>query len=145
MLPTLHDDTLPDMSYIDIIMLRLLSLIIIVHVHLDGTLMDPSERSSYYWLSKTVFGEAGNMPPTRLVPCTIMPFSTTPPGVLVSLLQCAMKHNFLSSMLVLSGGIMALHYEKIREVFAGCPVVVATGDPETGQSTSIKVVAALYG
>ena len=47
-------------------------------------------------------------------------------------------------MLVLSGGIMALHYEKIQEIFGGCPVVVVTGDPKTGKSTSMKAVAALY-
>ena len=40
---------------------------------------------------------------------------------------------------------MALHYEKIRDIFAGCPVVVATGQPETGKSTSMKAVAAIYG
>ena len=40
---------------------------------------------------------------------------------------------------------MALHYENIRKVFAGCPVVVATGDPETGKSMSMIAVAALYG
>ena len=40
---------------------------------------------------------------------------------------------------------MALHYENIRKIFGGCPVVVATGNPETGKSTSMKAVAALYG
>ena len=40
---------------------------------------------------------------------------------------------------------MALHYEKIRDIFAGCPVVVATGEPETWKSTSMKAVGAIYG
>lgn len=40
---------------------------------------------------------------------------------------------------------MVLHYEKIREIFDGCPVIVATGNPKTGKSTSMKAVAVLYG
>ena len=72
------------------------------------------------------------MSSVKFVPRIATPFSTAPLGRLVSVLQRAMKHNFLSSMLVLSGGIMALHYEKIRDIFAGCPVVVATGQPERG-------------
>lgn len=81
----------------------------------------------------------------KLVPQIATPFSTAPLGHLVSMLQRVMKHNFLSSILVLSGGIMALHYEKIQDIFAGCPVVVATGEPETGKSTSMRAVAAICG
>ena len=118
---------------------------IVMQVRSDGTLMDTNDSSSYYWLPKTLLGEVRNMSPSKLVPQISTPFSTTPLGELVYLLQNAMKHNFLSSVLVVSGGIMALHYENIREIFGGCPVVVATGNPETGKSTSMKAVAALYG
>ena len=77
---------------------------LLLQVRSDGTLMDASERSSYYWLPKSVLGEVGNMSPSKLVPHISTPFSTAPLGQLVFLIQCAMKHNFLSSMLVLSGG-----------------------------------------
>ena len=36
----------------------------------------------------------------------------------------------------ISGGKIALHYERIREVFGGCPVILAIGIPETGKSTT---------
>lgn len=107
--------------------------------------MDASDSSGYYWLPKNVLGEVGNMSPSKLVPRISTPLNIAPISQLVSLLKSTMKHKFVSSMLVLSGGIMALHYEKIREVFGGCPVIVAIGKPETGKSTTMKAVAALYG
>ena len=50
------------------------------------------------------------------------------------IVQIALKHNFISCLLVITGGVMALHYTILVRVFAGCPVVVCLGPAETGKS-----------
>ena len=51
-------------------------------------------------------------------------------------MKVALKHNYLAGLLMVSGGVMAMHYSKIVEVLSGCPIVVAS---ETGKSTSINL------
>lgn len=100
-------------------------------------LLGVHSSSEYVWLPKSIVGECGNIPTSKLLPTISTPFETTPLSRLMSVLKRAMKHNFMSSVLVLSGGFMSLHYIALNELFSGCPVVVATGEPETGKSTTI--------
>lgn len=81
----------------------------------------------------------------KVIPKILTPFRVEPLQRLVSVMKSALKHNFLSSMLLMSGGIMAMHYNQITDIFGGCPVVVATGEPETGKSTSMKATMAVFG
>ena len=63
----------------------------------------------------------------------------------MSLCRIALKHNYISSLLVIAGGVLALHYKTLTKVYAGCPVVVCVGPSETGKSTAIKAALSLFG
>lgn len=56
-----------------------------------------------------------------------------------------MKHNFISSLFVIAGAMTALHYNAVIRVNPGCPMIIASGPPETGKSTAIKVALSLTG
>ena len=88
--------------------------------------------TEYVWLQKRLLGGSGSIPTSKIVPTIHTPFDTSSLRRLVSLLKSAMKRTFLSSVLLLSGGIMTLHYVALNKYFSGCPVVVATGDLKLG-------------
>ena len=56
-----------------------------------------------------------------------------------------LKHNFVSGLVVMAGCIMSLHYPAIIKLNSGCPMIIATGNSETGKSTAIKTAMALTG
>lgn len=62
----------------------------------------------------------------------------------ISLKKC-LNHNFLPGLLVVSGGLMSFHYLTVIELYGGCAITVATGDPGTGKSTSISAALAMFG
>ena len=62
----------------------------------------------------------------------------------ISLKKC-LNHNFLPSLLVVSGGLTSFHYLTVIELYGGCAITVATGDPGTGKSTSISAALAMCG
>lgn len=74
----------------------------------------------------------------------LMPLSTEPLNKIVQFLQVT-KHNALSSLLTLSGVIMAFHYETILSIWSGSPIVVAVGPSETGKSTAITIGLSMIG
>ena len=40
---------------------------------------------------------------------------------------------------------MVLHYKTITRIYAGCPIVVYLGPPETGKTTALKAALSLTG
>ena len=42
--------------------------------------------------------------------------------VLSDLIKISLKHDFISALLVVAGGVMTLHYTTLITLFAGCPV-----------------------
>lgn len=64
---------------------------------------------------------------------------------MVDLLQDIMKHNFYSSLIVISGVILTLHYTTMTTSSYGCPIIVAYGDPETGKTKTLNTALALLG
>ena len=101
--------------------------------------------SKYIWLDRSQLGEITNVPSNDLLPIIQLPLSTSPVGRLLSLCRIALKHNYISSLLVIAGGVLALHYKTLTKVYAGCPVVVCVGPSETGKSTAIKAALSLFG
>jgi len=59
--------------------------------------------------------------------------------------QIALKHNFISSVLVIAAGVMALHYKILANVFGGCPIIVCLGPSEMGKTTALKAALSLTG
>jgi len=56
-----------------------------------------------------------------------------------------MRHNFLSSSLIVAGGVMSLHYCSITKEHSGCPIVIAVGPSETGKMTALTAVLSITG
>lgn len=69
-------------------------------------------------------GEIWNVPSDNVLPNVNIPLSTIPIVRLLSLCKIALKHNFISSVLVIAGGMMALNYKTLTKVYTGCPIVV---------------------
>lgn len=110
----------------------------------NGVLIS-AQQPTYIWLDRDMLGDAGyNVPAQDIVPTIKTPLSTTHLKELLQLMN-VLKHNYISGLLVLAGGIMSLHYSSITMTFAGCPVVVAHGPAETGKTTSIKATLAMLG
>ena len=66
-----------------------------------------------------LLGDIGNVPSTDLLPSKALPLCDSSNHVvrLLSLMKAALKHNFISAVLTLAGGIMALHYRKVIQVY----------------------------
>lgn len=74
--------------------------------------------SSYIWLDPSLLGDIGNVPSRDVLPTIQIPLSMSPSPIvrLVSLSKNALRHNFLSSLLTIAGGVMVLHYRTIIQV-----------------------------
>ena len=90
-------------------------------------------------------GEIGNVPSSDVLPTIQLPLSTSPIIRLLSLSKIALKHNFISSLLVIAGGVMVLHYKTLTKLYAGCQIVACLGPSETGKTTAIKAALSLTG
>ena len=115
-----------------------------VHIDENGDVMVP-DQSAYIWFDKGIDAETGKVPLVDLLPKITLPLSSDILSRLVSLLRVATKHNFVSSLLVVAGGIMSLHYSTITNQFGGCPIVVARGPAETGKSTALRSAFSILG
>lgn len=109
------------------------------HLQLDDNGMEiDEERYKYIWYSPAALSQ------TSLLPIIKMPLTSNVLRELVSHLASVMKHNFISSLLILAGGVMQLHYSKLQ-LLGGCPIIVAQGRSETGKSTALRTALALLG
>ena len=86
-----------------------------------------------------------NVPSEDIRPKIELPLTTSPMRQLLQALKVVMKHNFVPSILIIAGGVMALHYQQVIKVNSGCPTILAMGPSETGKSTSIKCALSLTG
>ena len=64
--------------------------------------------------------------------------------VVLDLEEC-LKHNYVPGLLVIAGGIMSFHYRPVVSMFGGCSLLVATGPPATGKTSSVNGFLALRG
>jgi len=110
----------------------------------DGVLINSNE-SQYVWLDRQLLFDNEKTKSIDISPIILLPLSTDPLEDLVATLEIISKHNFHSSLLIIAGMIMAFHYSKIKELYGGCPIVVAMGPSETGKSTAIRAALALFG
>ena len=75
---------------------------------------------------------------SELVSEPITHLSTEPLQRLVNHLELNLKHNFLSGLLIVGGGIMYCHYNVVAEKHGSCSIVIAIGLTETRKSTTIS-------
>ena len=57
---------------------------------------------------------------------------------MVATLETICKHNFYTAIVMTAGAMMAFHYSTIKDLYGGCPIVVAMGPSETGKSTAVR-------
>ena len=100
---------------------------------------------SPYILGTSLIGQTCNIPSQDIHPKIELPLTTSPMRQLLRALSAVMKHNFIQSILILAGGVMALHYQQVIKVNSGCPAIIAAGPSETGKSTYIKCALSLTG
>lgn len=108
----------------------------------DGEILG---TDSPYVLGNSLIGQMCNVPSEDIHPKISLPLTTSPMRQLLEALSVVMKHNFIQSILILAGGVMALHYRQVIQVNSGCPAIIAAGPSETGKSTSIKCALSLTG
>ncbi len=98
-------------------------------------------------LDHSVVGEVNNIPSRDLLPVIKLPLTNAGPPIkrLVSALKLTTKHNYYSSLLIVAGGVMAMHYTHLVKLYKGCPIVYAVGPSETAKSTSIRAALAMSG
>ena len=86
----------------------------------------------------------GSISPKEVIPHISMPLDTIVLSTVMEKIRCVMRHNFFSSVLVVAGAIMSMHYTTILR-YGGCPTTIAVGESETGKSTSIRIGLSLMG
>lgn len=114
-----------------------------IHIDSEGVLI-PQDAQEYIWLDWSVQQHLGTVTMKEVLPRVTVPLNTYSLHRAVQLLRAIMKHNFIPSLLVVAGGVLALHYSTIIES-SGCPVIVANGPAQTGKTTAIKVALSLMG
>ena len=60
-------------------------------------------------------------------------------------MSICLKHNFSSALLVLGSALLSFHFERVVELFRGCPICVCVGPAETGKTTAILAALSLCG
>ena len=103
-----------------------------------------SPESEFVWLDQALIEESV-IPSDDLLPSIRCPLKPDPLKKLNEYLIVCARHNYISSLLVIAGVVMSLHYESIVAMFSGCPIVVALGPSETGKTTAIRAGLSLVG
>lgn len=103
------------------------------------------EMSQYIWSYESLSARCDKVSPNELVPELSAQDGTKCLSKLITFLRTTMRHNFLSSLLVVGGSIMGCHFRRIVDLFGGFSVLVAHGPTETGKSTSIRAALSLTG
>ena len=112
-------------------------------INQTGKLVDaPNE---YVWLKKELISENDKILVSDVIPYITLPLSTRCLVEFVTHIQACLKHNFIPSLLVISGTIMSFHYQQIVDTYGGCSLTIASGPPATGKTTAIKAGLSLCG
>lgn len=104
----------------------------------------PKERSAYIWSFEGLAARCDKVSPNELIP----ELAEEDTECLKKLLKClkkTMRHNFLSSLLVVGGSIMGCHFRRVVDLFGGFSILMAFGPTETGKSTSLRAALSLSG
>lgn len=110
----------------------------------DGRLVQ-SPGNEYVWLKKELVSENDKMLVSDIIPHINLPLSTSCLRGLISQLEACLKHNFIPSLMVIAGTMMAFHYLQIVATYGGCSLTIASGPPATGKTTAIRAGLALCG
>ena len=114
-----------------------------VHISEDGSLL-PKEERTFTRLDLLIEEGMKNISLKEVVPNVCTPLTPSVLHEVITSLKAIMKHNFIPSLLVVAGGIVALHYSSIIQL-SGCPTIVAFGPSQTGKTTAIRVALAISG
>lgn len=108
----------------------------------SGLLIEPQDTDLVF-INKDVIYESDRILNVDITPLIKLPLSSDPLASLVTTMEVMFKHNFIPSLIILSGIITAFHYEAVARLYGGCPMMIALGEAETGKSTAIRAGLAL--
>ena len=110
----------------------------------EGKLLNQNE-TALVWLNKDLIFETDKIRSIDITPTIQLPLTERVLVNLVNTVEIISQHNFIPSLVVIGGIILAFHYETVVELYGGCPITVAVGEPETGKSSAIRAGLALGG
>ena len=116
----------------------------------DGEVISPDE-APYYWIPPDIAELSKvkvHIPSRDLCPDIKRPLLDDPKATLcrlMTLLSVCLKHNFTQALVVLGATLQTFHFEKVVQLFRGCPICVCVGPPETGKTTAILAALSLCG
>lgn len=109
----------------------------------SGELLDPS-TADLVWLNRDIVHENSKIRSSDITPNIVTPLCLEPLHDLFKICRKISKHNFIPTLLMISGGIQCFHFQKIVDMYGCCPIPVAHGEAETGKSTALKAALSLY-
>lgn len=100
------------------------------------------QNDNYIWI-----GVYCGLPTSENLPTISLPLACSfePLKILIHLLKSLLGQNFMPSLGMFAGLMMALGYQKIQQHFGYCPTVVATGGLSCGKTTSLVAVLSTIG
>ena len=102
-------------------------------------------RDTHVWIDKELISDSDKILVSDILPKIHVPLSKSVLKEMFLQVKACLKHNLIRSLLMIAGATMAFHYHQIVSTYGGCSIVVATGPPATGKSTTIKVSLSLFG
>ena len=110
----------------------------------NGVLSDPS-HTNYVWLKRDLLMCDSKLSASDLCPIIAKPLSTDVLCDLFDVCCKISKHNLIPTLLLIGGSIQSFHYQTMVKCYSNCPIIVATGEAETGKSTALRAGLSLYG
>lgn len=97
------------------------------------------------WIDKELISDSDKILVSDILPKIHVPLSKSVLKEMFLQVKACLKHNLIPGLFMIAGATMAFHYRQIVATYGGCSIMVATGSPTTGKSTTIKVGLSLFG
>ena len=81
----------------------------------------------------------------RRLPHFLQPFSSEALANLIGAFKQLLGNNYPAACLAVGGVAMATGHERITSAYGSCPVLILSGDTETGKTTVLRSMLSLVG
>ncbi|CAH3026219.1 unnamed protein product, partial [Porites evermanni] len=100
----------------------------------EGRLLENFEKYVLYRSTKS-----GKEAKKRRLPHFLQPFSSEALANLVGAFKQLLGNNYPAACLAVGGVAMATGHERITSAYGSCPVIILSGDTETGKTTVLRI------
>ena len=111
-----------------------------------------SDEAKYVWIEQTLledkYNKKSKIPREDLTAEINTPLANDINSFLrnlAKLMNKYMKHNFISSVVLMGGSVMLFNFASIAKTYGGCPIPIAIRPPQTGKTTAIRTGLSLAG